>query len=109
MADSTKRAHAHNTILTRFNALNAKAKNQLFDLLALIIARKAGNDIKMLLILNENGQQRYAGNSVDIATTIYLSVLDRAIEASQQYKNINIEFYAIDRNDVKQDLGGVQS
>jgi len=111
MADSSKRADAHNTpaLLTRINTLSNKAKKQLFNLLPLVISGKAGKDKKTLLVLTDNGQQRYTGLSLDIATTIYLSLLERATNDVQHGISVNIAFYAIDRHDVKQDLGGVQS
>ena len=111
MADSIKRANAHNThaLLTHINTLSKKAKKQLFDLLPLLISEKAGKDRKTLLVLTENNQQRYTGLSLDIATTIYLSLLERATNDVKHGIRINIEFYAINRHDVKQDLGGVQS
>ncbi len=109
MSNNPTSAHNTKAVLTRLNTLNDKAKKQLYDLLALIVAKKTGNDIKTLLVVNDNGQERYAGNSIDIATTVYLSTLDRAIKATQQGKAIKIEFYAIDQNSIKKDLGGVQS
>ena len=111
MADSIKRADAHNThsLLTRINTLSKKAKTQLFNLLPLVISEKAGKDKKTLWVLTDNGQQRYAGLSLDIATTIYLSILERATNDVQHGISIDIAFYAIDRHDRKQDLGGVQS
>jgi len=106
MTDSIKRTNA---LLTHLDTLSKKVRKQTFHFLSLIIAHKTGNDTKTLLVVSENTQQRYAGHSVDIASTIYLSSLDRAISNAKQGKRVNIEFYAIDRHDVKQDLGGVQS
>ncbi len=111
MADSSIRAHAHNkkAFLTYIATLNEQAKNQLFELLPLIISEKIENDRKTLLVLTDNGQQRYTGLSLDIATTTYLSPLRRALSDVQHGISVDIAFYAIDRHDKHMNLSGVQS
>jgi len=110
MADSSTRANAHSKeILTHLQSLSLERKQKIFNLIALMLTKKAGSDTKTLLIIKRNQKQIYAGNSVDIATTLYIGLLDQAIHCFKMKKKIRIEFYTIDKHDNQTDLGGVQS
>jgi len=111
MAKSSKCATAHNEkeILTHFHSLAPKERDQAFNLLSQVLAKKTGRGIKTLFVITHNQKMRYSGNSIDIATTVYIQLLDHIIDSFHSDQKIAIEFYAIDENDNQTDLGGVQS